>query len=181
MLPIPILPLIGLAVQYAPSIIGLLAGDSVGKATDKVIGAVKEVLGTSDPVEARAKLEANPSLGEELTARLNAEVETLRIQAEDTANARAMGVNLVQAGHWTANMPAVIVILVFVMQFAITSAIFFIPGEIPDRMFQLLTAAFGTSSTAFGIAMQYYLGSNRASAQKDTTIAAQAQAAALKR
>lgn len=177
----PILPLIGLAIQYAPGILGFLAGDSVGKATDKVISAVKEVLGTSDPAEAQAKIAADPSLGEALSARLNAEVETLRIEAADTANARAMGLGLVQAGHWTANMPAIIVILVFVMQFGITGAIFIIPGDINDRVFQLLTAATGTISTAFGIAIQYYLGSNRSSAQKDNTIAAQAQSQAASR
>ncbi len=166
----PILPLISLAIQFAPSLLGILAGDTAGKAAGKVIETVKDVLGTGDPVEAQAKLEANPALGEALSARLNAQVETLRIEMADVANARAMGLGLVEAKHWTANMPAVTVILVFAMHAAITAAIFLIPGDITDRMFQLLTAAFGTSSTAFGIAMQYYLGSSRSSAQKDAQI-----------
>ena len=165
-----ILPLIGFAIQYAPALIGLLAGDSVGKATERVVATVREVLGTSDPAEAQAKVAADPALGEALAARLNAEVERLRIEAADTANARALGLGLVQAQHWTANMPAVTVLLIIAIHTAMTAAIFLIPGEIPDRMFQLLTAAYGTSSTAFGIAIAYYLGSSRSSAQKDAQI-----------
>lgn len=168
----PILPLISLAIQFAPSLLGLLAGDTAGKAAGKVISTVKEVLGTGDPAEAQAKLAADPALGEALAARLNAEVQTLRIEAADTADARALGLGLVQASHWTSNMPAVVVLIIIAVHTAMNAAIFLIPGDITDRMFQLLTAAYGTSSTAFGIAIAYYLGSSRSSAQKDSTIAA---------
>lgn len=168
----PILPLISLAIQFAPSLLGILAGDTAGKAAGKVIETVKDVLGTADPAEAQAKLAADPALGEALSARLNAQVETLRIEMADVANARAMGLGLVQAHHWTGNMPAVVVLLIIAIHTAMTGGIFLIPGDITDRMFQLLTAAYGTSSTAFGIAIAYYLGSSRSSAQKDSTIAA---------
>lgn len=166
----PILPFISLAIQFAPSLLGILAGDTAGKAAGKVISTVKEVLGTADPTEAQAKLAADPALGEALAARLNADVETLRIEMADVANARALGLGLVQAQHWTANMPAIVVLIIIIVHTAMNAAIFLIPGDITDRMFQLLTAAYGTSSTAFGIAIAYYLGSSRSSAQKDVQI-----------
>ncbi|GEL44185.1 hypothetical protein MEX01_47760 [Methylorubrum extorquens] len=166
----PILPLISLAIQFAPALLGILAGDTAGSAAGKIISTVKEVLGTADPAEAQAKLAADPSLGEALSARLNAQVETLRIEMADVANARAMGLGLVEAKHWTGNMPAIVVLIIIAVHTAMNAAIFLIPGEIPDRMFQLLTAAYGTSSTAFGIAIAYYLGSSRSSVTKDAQI-----------
>lgn len=175
----PILPLISLAIQFAPSLLGILAGDTAGKAAGKVISTVKEVLGTADPAEAQAKLAADPALGEALTARLNAEVETLRIEMADVANARGLGLGLVQAQHWTANMPAIVVLIIIIVHTAMNAAIFLIPGDITDRMFQLLTAAYGTSSTAFGIAIAYYLGSSRSSAQKDAQIGQALSAAVM--
>ena len=177
----PILPLISLAIQFAPSLLGILAGDTAGKAAGRIIETVKDVLGTGDPTEAQAKIEADPALGEALSARLNAEVETLRIEMADVANARALGLGLVEAHHWTANMPAVVVLIIIVVHTAMNAAIFLIPGDITDRMFQLLTAAYGTSSTAFGIAIAYYLGSSRSSATKDAQIGQALNAATMRR
>lgn len=126
----PILPLISLAIQFAPSLLGILAGDTAGKAAGKVIETVKDVLGTGDPVEAQAKLEANPTLGEALSARLNAQVETLRIEMADVANARDIGLGLVEAKHWTGNMPAIVVLIIIIaVHTAMNAAIFLIPGE----------------------------------------------------
>ena len=169
---LPILPLISLAVQYAPQVIGMLAGSHAAQVTDKVVSAVHDVVGTTDPAAAQAKLAADPALGQALAARLAAEVDQVKAEMADTADARQMGVSLIEQHHWTANMPAITVLLVFAIHTAITAAIFFIPGDITDRMFQLLTGAYGTSSTAFGIALSYYLGSSRSSVQKDNTIAA---------
>ena len=168
---LPILPLISLAVQYAPQVIGLLAGSHAAQTADKVVAAVHEVVGTADPAAAQAKLVADPALAQALAARLASEVDQLKAELGDTADARQMGLGLVEAHHWTANMPAIVVLMVFALHTAITAAIFFIPGDITDRMFQLLTGAYGTSSTAFGIALAYYLGSSRSSVQKDNMIA----------
>ena len=51
-----LMPLLGLAIQYAPSVIGMLAGDKASKMADKVVSISREVLGTDDPKQAQAKL-----------------------------------------------------------------------------------------------------------------------------
>jgi hypothetical protein len=164
------LPLITLAIRYAPTLIGLIAGDPAGKVASQVVDTVRRVTGSDNAKEAQAKLEADPALQAVLVSQLQADTERFRIEAEDRANARSFGLGLVQQKHWTSNMPAATVIMVMVAHFLITGAIFLIPGDISDRMFQLVTAAYGTSSTAFGIAIAYYLGSSRSSATKDDQI-----------
>lgn len=173
MLPI-VLPILSLAIQHAPALIGLLAGDQIGKVAEKVVATAKDVLGTADPVQAQAKLEASPDLAAAFAARLNADVETLRVELADVANARAMGLGLVQARHWTANMPAIVVLSTMGAYFSFTAALFAIGIEIPDRMFQLLMIAYGTLGTSFGTALAYYLGTTRSSAAKDEQATAQA-------
>jgi len=172
MLPI-LLPILSLAVQHAPALIGLLAGDQVGKVAEKVVATAKDVLGTTDPVEAKDILATNPDLSAAFTARLNADVENLRVELADVANARALGLGLVQARHWTANMPAFVVLGTMGAYFGFTASLFFIGMEIPERMFQLLMIAYGTLSTAFGTALAYYLGTTRSSAAKDEQATAQ--------
>jgi hypothetical protein len=180
MLPIiaSILPIISVGIKYAPGLIGLFAGDGAGKVAEKVVATAKEVLGTTDPVAAEAKLAADPSLAETFAARLNADVETLRVELADVANARALGLGLVQARHWTANMPAIVVLGTMAAYFSFTACLFFIGMEIPERMFQLLMIAYGTLSTSFGTALAYYLGTTRSSAAKDEQATANAASVA---
>lgn len=173
MLPI-LLPILSLALQHAPALIGLIGGDGVGKVAEKVVATARDVLGTADADEAKAKLEADPALAATFAARLNADVETLRVELADVANARAMGLGLVQARHWTANMPAIVVLITMGSYIAFTASLFAIGIEIPERMFQLLMIAYGTLSTAFGTSLAYYLGTTRSSAAKDEQNTAQA-------
>lgn len=173
MLPI-ILPILSLAIQHAPALIGLLAGDQIGTVAEKVVATAKDVLGTADPEEAKAVLSSSPDLAATFAARLNADVETLRVELADVANARAMGLGLVQARHWTANMPAIVVLSTMGAYFAFTAGLFFVGIEIPDRMFQLLMIAYGTLGTSFGTALAYYLGTTRSSAAKDEQATSQA-------
>ncbi|MER2268262.1 hypothetical protein [Methylobacterium oxalidis] len=177
MLPI-LVPILGFAIQHAPALISLLAGDKAGEVAEGAVKAVRDVLGTTDLAEAQAKISADPALGEALAARLNTEAERYKAELADTANARAMQVSLAQAGHWTSSTPAIISYLIIGSAILLTVALFFVQTEIPERLYNLLSGAYGALWLAVGLVTQFWLGSNRSSQRKDDTITNLSTAAA---
>jgi hypothetical protein len=147
-----------------------------GKTADIVAAGTKvalDVFGTTDEASIVAKLEADPALAEQFKAKLEAETATLRMQIEDTQDARATTVKLAQAGSniaWGAPVISVLIVLGFL---ALVFALIF--KQVPDS--QAVLMLFGTLSTSFGIVVSYWLGSSAGSARAGDTVRAIAQQA----
>ncbi|MES9901134.1 MAG: 3TM-type holin [Sedimenticola sp.] len=93
-------PLIGIALQALPSLVGMF-DDDAGEVAEKAASVVASVLGTANPVEARRRLEANP----EIALQLKEALYNFQIQIEREKTKRLQSVNHTmqaetQAKHW---------------------------------------------------------------------------------
>ncbi|MEJ1436564.1 MAG: 3TM-type holin [Candidatus Sedimenticola sp. (ex Thyasira tokunagai)] len=93
-------PLLGIALQALPSLVGMF-DDDAGEVAEKAAGVVASVLGTTDPAEARRRLEANP----EIALQLKEALYNFQIQIEREKTKRLQSVNQTmqaetQAKHW---------------------------------------------------------------------------------
>lgn len=107
----PIIPLaITLAQMFGPGLVKWIAGDDAGTVAQKVVDVVQGVTGkTADPVAAVAGLAPEQrvqiTLGlakieaERESARRQSELDTLRVELADTANARARDAAMRTAGQ----------------------------------------------------------------------------------
>ncbi|WP_160119620.1 hypothetical protein [Rhodovarius lipocyclicus] len=177
----PFLALLPLALQLLPTL-GRWLGGSDGEAVASTVGqAVQAVTGTSDPAAAEAALAASPELRVQLTTRLaeidaareaardQALLETLRAGLADTANARATGLGLVQAGSMIAWAPVVVSVIVLgafaaVVWLAMSAAM-------PQGSETTLTMLLGSLSTMAGAVVSYWVGSSSGSADKTRLLA----------
>jgi cation transport ATPase len=55
-------PLIAIAMQLLPDLIGVLTGDQAGSAKDKITKAITDITGTDDPVQAQKKITEEPAV-----------------------------------------------------------------------------------------------------------------------
>lgn len=164
------LPIIGLALQYAPDLIGLFVGQKAADATDKVIAVAKEIFGTDEPKDIAAQIAADESKARIFAERLKAETDALRIAAEDTASAREQTIKLVDLGSsmaWGAPVVSVLVTLAFIGDLA---ALFIAKVNLNEMTGQVLLLLTGTLSAAFTQVVNYWLGSSAGSASKDVSI-----------
>lgn len=110
----------------------------------------------SDPDGTRTKL-----------AEIEADAKVHLAVLDDIANARAMQLGLAERQHWTASMPAIVTLAILGAWALLTGALYFIQGEIPERVYQLLSQAYGAANLALGSAISFWIGSSRSSQQKD--------------
>ncbi len=145
-------------------------GGAIGRGAAAAIGAALGVPATpeaigqavaSDPDGARIKL-----------ALIEADAKTQSDYLADIANARAMQLGLAQTHSWTQNMPAIVTLLIFTAWIVLTGALYFVQAEIPERVYQLLSQAYGAANLALGTAIAFWLGSSRSSQVKDSQITA---------
>lgn len=160
------LPLIPVALALAPSLGRWLGGLIGSGSTDAAIGAavatqaaemVRSVVGTDDPTEATAILDADPVKRAELQIRL-AEIANARETAyyAEVANARQFNLDLVKQGSflaWGAPMVSVAVLGLFTYV-VVTGAV--LEVDIRETLKNLAVACVG-----------YWIGSSRGSAAKD--------------
>jgi|HubBroStandDraft_5_1064220.scaffolds.fasta_scaffold26473_2 hypothetical protein len=55
-------PLLAIAMQLLPDLIGVLTGDQAGSAKDKITKAITDITGTDDPVQAQKKITEEPAV-----------------------------------------------------------------------------------------------------------------------
>lgn len=178
----------GLVGQAAPTIGGLLGGlipfpggqilgTVAGKVLAEALGvpptpeAVHREITTGDPAVIQAKLT-------EAEAKMNAEVEKLRLQIEDVQDARATTVKLDANGStiaWGAPTISVVIVLGF---FIVMSMLFVVKIDLTPSSVTLLNVLFGALIPAFGQVCNYWLGSSAGSQEKSTQIAQMAGTAA---
>lgn len=91
------LPLIGLAAQFLPSIIGWAFGGNAEKVTTSVVGAAQEIFGTDDVDQINKAIAADPNLALQFKSKLldiqaqaqHDDHERNMKEIEDKASARA--------------------------------------------------------------------------------------------
>lgn len=151
------LALLPLALSLAPQIAKWLGGDTAAAVTSQVGGIIQTVTGTADPAEAEAVLMADPAKRAEVQIKL-AEIAAAReaAQLEDTANARAQQLALVQANSWLAwGAPMVSVAVLGLFTYVVVSGAV-LEVDIRETLKNLAVACVG-----------YWIGSSRGSAAKD--------------
>lgn len=167
--------LIPLLAAIVPEAIKWIAGDSAGKATEKVTAIAGQVFGTADP-EAALQAAADPNKALEfkmavLAAQSASErEETARILAEhaDRQSARQQTSDLAKAGSpiaWGAVVISGLVIAGFalLMWYVIRQEI---PAAQREMVGQLLFLVAGMASSV----VAYWVGSSAGSAQKTNAI-----------
>lgn len=159
--------LLPIVLQLLPGLASAVAGGKgpdIGETASKVARAV---LGTDDPAKVAEAIKT-PAQAEAFKAQLEADTAQFQAVLADVQDARKQTVELAKAGSpiaWGAMIVSIIVTLGFV---AMTGVMLF--KAIPDSQASLMV--FGTLSTAFGMVLNYWLGSSNGSRQKDATIAA---------
>ena len=87
-------PLLAIGMQLLPDLIGILARDQSGSATDKVVNAIKQATpGIDDPVQAQKKINEDPALREKLQNDLAA-IALAETKEQNRANEEAERISL---------------------------------------------------------------------------------------
>jgi hypothetical protein len=154
-------------------------GAAVGKGAAAAIGAALSVPATPQAIS--QAVQADPARAQTKLAEIDAAAKEQLAELGDLANARQMQLGLAQANHWTASMPAIVTIAILTAWALITGALYFVQGEIPERVYQLLSQAYGAANLALGTAIAFWLGSSRSSQQKDAQLTAILQPGVTKR
>lgn len=165
------LPSLGALVgSIAGGPLGGSIGGAVGRGAAAAIGAALGVPATPDAIT--QAVAADPAAAQAKLAMIEADAKTQADYLADIANARAMQLGLVQSHSWVQNMPAILTLLIIASWIMLTGALYFVQAEIPERVYQLLSQAYGASNLALGTAIAFWLGSSRSSQVKDSQITA---------
>ncbi len=166
--------LAGQLAQIGLPALGGLFGGPLGSTVGSVVGkGVAAALGVpATPEAVSAAVAADPNGAAVKLAEIEAETKRQDAYLADLANARAMQLGLVQTHSWVQNMPAIVTLLIFSAWIVLSVALYFVQAEIPERVYQLLSQAYGAANLALGTAIAFWLGSSRSSQVKDNQITA---------
>jgi len=166
--------LAGQLAQIGLPALGTLFGGPLGGTVGALVGkGVAAALGVpATPEAVSSAVAADPSGAAIKLAEIEAETKRQDAYLADMANARAMQLGLVQTHSWVSNMPAIVTLLIFMAWITLTVALYFVQSEIPERVYQLLSQAYGASNLALGTAIAFWLGSSRSSQVKDSQLTA---------
>lgn len=171
--------LVGPLVQAGLPALGGLLGGLLGSTIGGVVGkAMAGALGVEPTPQAVAKrIEANPNDARVKLAAIEAETKEREAELADIANARSQTIALAEAGSPIAWGAPVISLIVTIGFFTIMAGLFFVPTEMPQSVFQLLSVMLGILATAFAGVVQYWTGSSDSSRRNGDAIRAVAQQA----
>lgn len=166
--------LAGQLAQIGLPALGGLFGGPLGSTVGGVVGkGIAAALGVPATPEAVSQAVANDPNGAAVKlAEIEAETKRQDAYLADLASARNMQVALVQTHSWVQNMPAILTLLIIASWITLTIALYFVQAEIPERVYQLLSQAYGAANLALGTAIAFWLGSSRSSQVKDSQITA---------
>jgi hypothetical protein len=161
-----ILPLITAVLPYLlPAVAEKIAGEPGGEVARKVIAVAQEVTGQSEPDAVAAALKADPAAVARLQERLaELQVEVVRVQAADRADARQQTIALVRAGSPLA-YGAALVSLIVLGTFGLVLWLV-LTAQIPSGQERIADTLVGILGTLAVGCVQYWVGSSSGSAQK---------------
>ncbi len=201
-------PLVGLAISMLPGLAKRVTDNVIPDVEKRMTQAVRDVLGTDDPVKAE-QMVADPQVAAELRVRLaeieseaeareaearqkirEAEIEKLRVEMEgfraelqDTQSARTMLTDLSSQDSVFAWGP-VIVSTIVVIGFFWALWLLVSGGVSPDNtsLLQIVNIVVGALTAGFATVVSFWLGSSQGSRKKDTaSLQAQNIAASMQR
>lgn len=159
--------------------LGSLFGGPLGGIIGGLVGkGVAAALGVEPTPQAVATaIAADPGAAQINFTQIEAETKGREAERADMANARVMKPGLVETHSWVQNMPAVVTLLIFAAWIVLTGALYLVQSGIPERVYQLLSQAYGAAIISLATAIAFWLGSSRSSEVKDTQITALLSAA----
>jgi len=173
---LPLVPLLGLAANAIPSLIGLINKDA-GKVAGEVASIARGLFGTDDAGAVEKAIAADPAkalewklalAGFEDRERQRAHDETVK-RIEDVLSARNQTVELAKQGSviaWGAPVVSVIVLATFgfVLWLVLTA-------KVPSGQENLIYIMLGALTTMASAVVGYWVGSTAGSAQKNEMLA----------
>lgn len=162
--------MLNLILSALPALGSLIAGgkgEVVAAAGEKI---AREIFGTTDEATIAKRMEEDPKLAEQFKAKLEAETSALRMQIEDTQDARAKNNELASLGHagyWSGPIIDVVVVLGF---FIVLGVLVLRPVTMDQTQFAVANILLGTLGTSFVQIINYHRGSSAGSAAKDAAI-----------
>lgn len=154
---LPIIPIVSALTSLAPQIANWIGGDKAEDAATKVADIAKAVTGIDNPKASVSKIIDDPKLQVEFLKLI--EVNKANLDKEfllDRQHARELNAD--------SYMPATIVVLLTVMVFGASYALFYM--TIPEPNKEMAYLVFGALVAKWGDAIAYYVGSSRGSAEK---------------
>lgn len=170
-------PLIALAISALPEIGSLLFGRSGGSVGQAVQDVVQEVTGTDDPDQAREALADTGTLDAlrirlaEIAAEARrqeraADLEEMKAEIADVADARLRTQELAQAGNPMAWVPAILTFVITIGFFLAFFGIMFGWTQEIDRGWRDIALQLcGVITSAFMACIAYWMGTSRGAVQ----------------
>lgn len=188
------LPLVAIATSILPDLIKLIAGDKAGTLATDIASLVQKVTGTSDPGEARQKLETDPAVSASLQVQLanialsaskaqyeeqenqrKAELAELSRRLDDVNSARTNLLDLAKIQSPISWVPSAVSFLVMLGFYALLWLLI-VQGSDKLSQNQFINICIGALVAAFSTVVNFWLGSSKGSQDKDQVQAAQTSA-----
>lgn len=165
MLPALIPAAIGLATQFGPGLVRLLAGDKAGEVAEQVVSVAQEMTGAQDPDHAMAILEQNPELAAQVRMKYaEIELEYERMHLQDVQDARSRDVRLAEMGqtNWRAHLMVGLAFLTLITCITLVATL-----DLNETVRAMLNTLAGGVLGLLGLAFNFEFGSSRGSKDKD--------------
>ena len=153
------------------SIIGALAGPKAAEAAGKVVAGAKDLFGTDDPKKIELLAQQDRTKAEILLKRLDADLDSYRIQVDDTKSARERDVAVRTVNGGTNPRANVMLVCAFTYLIIVTSGIIWFRNDIPGEVLALLNMSLGAVLGMLVQAFNFEFGSSRASGEKTKQLA----------
>ncbi len=177
-MPAILLTLLPLLAEYAPDLVGMAFGSGAANVASRVEATVLRVFGTTDPVQVKAAVAADPTKGDALKAQLAADVEALRVQTADVQDARVTQGRLIEAKSLLQYVPAAWTVMVAVGFLASMAVLVLHPVELTVNQVSVLNILFGVLTAEFARCGSFWLGTSSSAIKRgDQALDAAYQAA----
>lgn len=168
--------LIPLLLGLAPTVADWIFGDKTGKAVGTVTGIAKDILGTDSADGIERAIAADPNLALQFKQAIiqaaadarRVELDTLKTQLADVANARGQTIELAKANSpiaWGAPIVSTVVLVAFAV--ALWAVL---KEEIPAGSRDIANIMLGTLGSMAVAVVSYWVGSSSGSAAKDNML-----------
>jgi lysozyme family protein len=187
------LPLVAIATSLLPDLIKLIAGDKAGTLATDIANVVQKVTGTTDPGEAKQKLDSDPAISTSLQVQLanialsaskaqyeeqenqrKTELAELSRRLDDVNAARTNQLDLAKIESPISWVPSAVSFLVMLGFYALLCLLILGHDKLSDNQF--VNICIGALVAAFSTVVNFWLGSSKGSQDKDQVQAAQTNA-----
>ena len=163
------LPIALALAQFAPKLIGMLAGPKAEETAEEVVNIATAVTGEMDPERALEKIKAGGEMQLAFQAQANEfALKRMEIELQDVKDARKREQEVVRITGGKDYNLYILAWLVVLGFFTLTALLFKYKVEGNEVVLVL----FGALAQGFGMVLAYFFGSSRGSAEKSRIMAA---------